>query len=250
MAIIPKHQRIVYEAYKNKPPRFIIGIDPGFSGAIAVMEICGVNTSSNTNIFDSNNNPGPHIPKTLTLLAIHDMPILPESAANDRPKVSPQHVAAYVQPYLSDRCDAFVERVSASPQMGVVSAFRFGEGYGAVHGVLETLAIPTKGVAPAVWKAGLGLSANKRASLKLIRELFPSKEHWFRLVKDNGRAEACLIAYYAYKSFLQNEAPVGEIRNKKIKNQSKMLGINIERPEKTVENLDQPNKPISIEDLI
>jgi hypothetical protein len=95
---------------------------------------------------------------------------------------------------------AVIERVHSSPQMGVVSAFTFGEGYGAVMGVLAALNIRTVEVAPAVWKAGLSLSANKGESKTMAISLFPEWSATFtKGSKSADLAEAALIAYYGQR---------------------------------------------------
>jgi hypothetical protein len=51
-------------------------------------------------------------------------------------------------------------------------------------------------VSPAKWKKALGLSADKGASRRRAIELWPERAQWFARVKDDGRAEAALIAYW------------------------------------------------------
>ena len=47
---------------------------------------------------------------------------------------------------------ALIERVASSPQMGRASAFKFGEGYGFLRGLLTALEIPFEYVAPVKWQ--------------------------------------------------------------------------------------------------
>lgn len=51
---------------------------------------------------------------------------------------------------------ACIERVSASPQMGVVSAFKFGRGLGGLMMALQALGIPHDAVLPTKWQTLLG----------------------------------------------------------------------------------------------
>lgn len=84
-----------------------------------------------------------------------------------------------------------VEQVSASPQMGVVSAFRFGYGAGVLRGVFGG---DRYVFAPAAkWKRDLGLSADKSASRARAIQLWPGERALFARVKDHGRAEAALL---------------------------------------------------------
>ncbi|GKX40303.1 hypothetical protein SOASR014_40420 [Pectobacterium carotovorum subsp. carotovorum] len=94
--------------------------------------------------------------------------------------------------------EAYVERVSAMPGQGVSSMFTFG---GASLGILVALgvmAIPFTLVTPPVWKKGVGIQtgAEKSESLSRARQLFPSAS--LERNKDHASAEALLIARYGY----------------------------------------------------
>lgn len=98
--------------------------------------------------------------------------------------------------------DAFcvVERVWSSPQMGVRSAFSFGEKLGEIHGMLDALGIPYQLVIPQKWKAFFGVTADKNTSIACAHRLFPkvSLRKTERCKKDHdGLAEALLMASYA-----------------------------------------------------
>lgn len=91
-----------------------------------------------------------------------------------------------------------IEAVSAMPKQGVTSMFNFGETLGFVHGIC-LIACPQAVIewpTPAAWKKKLGLSADKTESHEEARRLFPGCSSELARVKDNGRAEALLIAYY------------------------------------------------------
>jgi crossover junction endodeoxyribonuclease RuvC len=89
---------------------------------------------------------------------------------------------------------AVVEQVNSFGQ-GRTSAFTFGTGYGVIRGVLATLQVPRRFVTPQEWKKGLKLTKDKASSRQRASELFPEWAGWFSRVKDDGRAEAALIAY-------------------------------------------------------
>lgn len=92
-----------------------------------------------------------------------------------------------------------VEKVASSPQMGVVSSFRFGQGFGVVQGVIQALGLPVRYIYPGVWKPGMGLSSDKSLSTVKAVELFPEWETTFTAKKQRATAdlaEAALIAYY------------------------------------------------------
>lgn len=82
------------------------------------------------------------------------------------------------------------------PNQGVASMFRFGYNAGILLGVLNALEIKVLKVKPAVWKSALNLSSDKSKSLKLARKLFPSLHNQLRMQKNDGRAEALLLAHF------------------------------------------------------
>lgn len=87
---------------------------------------------------------------------------------------------------------AYVEKVSSSPQMGVVSAFTFGRGIGMIEGVLATLEIPVTFVRPQQWQKALGCltKGNKNVSKLKAQQLFPA------LKITHAIADALLIAEF------------------------------------------------------
>lgn len=86
-------------------------------------------------------------------------------------------------------------------KQGVQSMFNFGRTLGFVHGlVTATTSCPVHFVTPSVWKAKLGLlNSGKGASREKCRTLYPSAAASLTRVKDDGRAEAALIAHYGRK---------------------------------------------------
>jgi crossover junction endodeoxyribonuclease RuvC len=71
---------------------------------------------------------------------------------------------------------AYLEAVSSSPQMGVVSSFSFGRGYGNLEMALTAAGIPFERVRPQVWQKAMGCmtKGNKNISKQKAQELFPS----------------------------------------------------------------------------
>jgi hypothetical protein len=55
---------------------------------------------------------------------------------------------------------------------------------------------PSTYVTPATWTKAVGRVAGKDASRMRAMELFPSKADLFKRAKDDGRADAALIAYW------------------------------------------------------
>lgn len=96
---------------------------------------------------------------------------------------------------------AALEKVSAMPKQGVASSFNFGANFGIWQGRLEALAIPFVFVTPQKWQKTVFDSARKgdrkAMSLDLARRLFPAMAEELKRKKDDGRADALLIAEYA-----------------------------------------------------
>lgn len=92
---------------------------------------------------------------------------------------------------------ACIEKVGARPGDGGTSAFRFGEGYGKVKAVFETLGIPYSLVVPAVWKRRFCLiGTEKDAARVLAITRFPSMANQLKRKKDGGRADSLWIGLY------------------------------------------------------
>lgn len=90
---------------------------------------------------------------------------------------------------------AYIEQVASSPQMGVVSAFSFGRGYGNLEMALTAAGIPFERVRPQVWQKALGCmtKGDKNVSKRRAQELFPDRK------VTHATADALLIAYYGTK---------------------------------------------------
>lgn len=93
------------------------------------------------------------------------------------------------------KAKAYIEQVASSPQMGVVSAFSFGRGYGNLEMALTAAGIPFERVRPQVWQKALGCmtKGDKNVTKRKAQELFPSLKatHW--------SSDALLIAEYGTK---------------------------------------------------
>ena len=87
---------------------------------------------------------------------------------------------------------ALIELVHSSPQMGVKSAFTFGEGYGRLQMALTALGIPYERVRPAMWQKAMGCltKGDKNVSKRRAQELFPD------IKVTHAIADALLIAEF------------------------------------------------------
>ena len=149
----------------------IIGIDIGRSGAIALLNREG------------------------ELLEVEDMPTL-DDGPKGRPAVNAILLAAILKRWSPEQ--AFVEGVGALPGEAANGAFAFGRCRGVVEGVLGAHGVPARFVTPPVWKRAVGIKPGKDGAKDAARSeairRWPAKAALFARVKDDGRAEAALIA--------------------------------------------------------
>jgi Holliday junction resolvasome RuvABC endonuclease subunit len=91
---------------------------------------------------------------------------------------------------------AYIEAVSSSPQMGVVSAFSFGQGYGNLEMALTAAGIPFERVRPLQWQKTLGCMSkgDKNVTKAKAQALFP------HLKITHATADALLIAEYGRRA--------------------------------------------------
>lgn len=97
-----------------------------------------------------------------------------------------------------------IEDVHSMPKQGVTSSFTFGETLGFVHGVAlrSAPAARFEWPSPSLWMRKMGMPRagdNGSASREEARRLMPALIPSLVRVKDHGRAEAALIAYYGRK---------------------------------------------------
>ena len=145
----------------------VYGIDPGVSGAIARFDL------------------------TEGMLEVIDMPIM---EVNKKKQVSPQLVTDFLS---EQHAPVYIERVGAMPGQGVTSMFNFGRSYGTLLGCAAGLRMQTTVIQPAEWQRKLKCQKGKDGNRQRATELFPAYSQMFARKKDDGRADAALIAYYA-----------------------------------------------------
>jgi crossover junction endodeoxyribonuclease RuvC len=91
---------------------------------------------------------------------------------------------------------AIIEAQQAYKGQGVSTTFTTGKNYGALLGLLHGLEIATKIVTAQAWKKALSLGKDKQLSFDLATKLFPDASHFWLRKKDDGVAEAALLAHY------------------------------------------------------
>lgn len=149
----------------------IAGIDPGLSGAICVFDV------------------------DKGMLTILDMPTVEvQSGKTMKRRLSEPMLAELLRPHGIEHC--VLEQVGAMPGQGVTSMFSFGQTYGAIRGVLAGLQIPITLVTPRKWTSDMKVKGGKDANRQRAAQLFPAYASSFSRVKDDGRADAALLAHW------------------------------------------------------
>ena len=91
----------------------------------------------------------------------------------------------------------YIERVSSSPQMGNVSAFTFGAGFGALKMALVATGIAFDQVSPQKWQWEMKCRSggDKKVTKRRAQELFPD------LKITHANADALLIAEFCRRNY-------------------------------------------------
>jgi crossover junction endodeoxyribonuclease RuvC len=158
---------------------YLIGIDPGVSGAIVV-------TTGDAS----------------QILGIRDMPTV---ECRGKRHISPFGLVSALEELHSDALMAaaslfkptvIVEHVQGVQQSGATSAFNFGRGFGVIEGVIAGLGLPCELVRPQVWTKALRVSRDKGSHREAAMRLWPDQADKFSRVKDDGRADAALLCHW------------------------------------------------------
>ena len=161
----------------------IIGIDPGLSGAIAVLE---------------NNK----------VLNIFDIPVMTEGKKNKRQLNSALLVNLLKENINKEEEEVavVVEQVNAMPGQGVTSMFNFGQTFGALKGICAALELPIFFVRPSKWKKHFELiNSSKDASRTKAIEMYPKLSNQLSKKKDVNKSDAILIARFFSETRLIEE---------------------------------------------
>jgi crossover junction endodeoxyribonuclease RuvC len=161
----------------------IIGIDPGLSGAIAILE-------------DNK------------IKELFDMPVMPDGKKNKR-QLNNALLVKLIKDNIKNLEDTVmvVEQVNAMPGQGVTSMFNFGQTFGAIKGICAALGLPIFFVRPAKWKKHFELiNSSKDSSRTKSIVIDPSISEKLSKKKDVNKSDAILIArYYCETRFKEEE---------------------------------------------
>jgi len=169
----------------------VLGIDPGLSGALAVVSQKG------------------------EVLRIHDTPTIKlyrgttkrkgKTVKREVKEVGEEALAALLEQLLDEFriLEAVVEKVGAMPKQGIASAFAFGQVYGQTRMALTSFEIPYSLVTPQKWKLAMGCGADKSSSVIACLDKFgDGNRHWWfgkNMGSLDGRCEAALLALYGVR---------------------------------------------------
>lgn len=144
-----------------------IGIDPGSSGALVVLE-------------------------DTKPVAWLNMPLI-KIGTNTR--VNAAHIADFLAPHKG--APVFIELVHIMPKQGAGSAFTFGHAAGVVQGLVQGAGHPLIMVTPQKWKKSAGLiGTEKDVARSTAIMLWPEWRELDAKVKGGALADAALIARY------------------------------------------------------
>lgn len=159
----------------------ILGIDPGLSGAIALY------TQADLVVGD---------------IPTHEL----KRGGKTKREVDLHKLAAMIADCAVYQPTVWIEQVGAMPGQGVSSVFAFGKVYGIILGICAANGLVIERVTPQVWKKAMGLqTAAKDAARARASALLPAHAEKWRRVKDDGRAEAALIAIYGARQRAQHQ---------------------------------------------
>lgn len=144
----------------------IVGIDPGFSGAICILDSEG------------------------KILLLTDMPIVKA----DKTELDESAIRRILEG--SEVSHVYLEKSQTMPGQGISSSGRYMMSYGIIRGICVGLQIPYTLIQPQCWKKVMmeGMGKEKAASIVRAQQLYPIIE--LSRKKDHGMADAYLIAEY------------------------------------------------------
>ena len=147
----------------------VLGVDPGGSGALALLSPAG--------------------------LEVADMPVfLVQRGKSAKAELDTHALIAMLAAWSPDVC--YFEQVGGIPGQSAPAAFNFGRIAGACEAVVKASGARFVFTPPRVWKKAMGVSGDKDEARAKATNLFPARAADFRRKKDDGRAEAALLAEY------------------------------------------------------
>lgn len=153
-----------------------IGIDPGLTGAIGVL------------------NDGHFV-------AVEDMPIIVKGNGKVKNEVDVSGTIRLLRQYgePSEYISCVIERVNARPNQGVSTIFSLGDSFGCARSAVSACRFELRYVTPQVWKKHFKLTSDKEQCRAYAVKLWPDAP--LHLKKHQDRAEALLMSKWLYDTF-------------------------------------------------
>jgi hypothetical protein len=143
-----------------------VGIDPGLSGAVAIISPRGAK--------------------------VYDTPVI---QVGKKRELDVSAMALLLEPFRDEPCVVGLEWVHSMPKQGVASTFSFGAGFGMWRGIIAAMGLSCELIRPQAWQKVMleGYAKGKGSSISKAKSLFPGLEI---AKKHDGRADALLIASF------------------------------------------------------
>lgn len=157
---------------------YYIAIDPGISGAVAILDSHGY------------------------IAELCDTPTVSIGKKGKR-ELQLRAFFHLLQPYADLGATGVVEKVGAMPGQGVTSMFNFGGAYWAAQALLVATGVRFELVTPAMWKKEYGLIKKDKDEARAVAyRLFPDADLKYK--KDVNKADALLMARMVYMQHKQH----------------------------------------------
>lgn len=155
----------------------VIGVDPGKSGAIALVRADG------------------------RLNQVIPMPTTGKGKGSEIDQYTLTAILRTLQSIANDLCIVGIEEVHAMPKQGVSSSFDFGKSFGIALGAIAGSTMAVRRVRPAEWKKTFSLNGkDKDMARGVASELWPDHTHEWKTKNRVDKAEACLIAEHVRRN--------------------------------------------------
>lgn len=175
----------------------VVGVDPGASGALAV-------------VVDGR------------LVSVEDMPVFDiKVAGKTRTRVSAPGIVEILSRIVDGTAIAVYQEAlvampafdrktgtrKGGPLMGAASMLAFGRCGGLVEAAAAAFGLPYREVPAAQWKRDTGCPSDKDAARLMACRLFPESAARFARKMDHGRAEAALISLWGWRREMKGTGP-------------------------------------------
>ena len=148
-----------------------LGIDPGFSGALAVLS------------------------EKLDVIHYQDMPVIEVGNKRELDEPGLRDVFAKYSPHYT-KLTVGIEKSQTMPNQGIVSSGRYMASYGFLRGLCVGMGLPYILIRPPSWKKVMlaDMPKEKGSSIQKVGQLYPGIK--LTRKKDHGISDAILIARY------------------------------------------------------